>query len=71
MISYVQIELLRKSLSIYGETKIQLIAKILKREPMDVFAKWVDLQITWQKKGEKAIRQRWTKAEDQLILAGV
>jgi hypothetical protein len=38
---------------------------------MDVFAKWVDLQITWQKKGEKAIRQRWTKAEDQLILAGV
>jgi hypothetical protein len=60
--------LLRKSILIYGETKISLISEILKRETIEVFAKWVDLQMTWQIKGEKAVRQRWTKAEDELIL---
>jgi hypothetical protein len=45
-----------------------LISEILKRETIEVFAKWVDLQMTWQIKGEKAVRQRWTKAEDELIL---
>jgi hypothetical protein len=45
-----------------------LISEILKRETIEVFAKWVELQMTWQINGEKAVRQRWTKAEDELIL---
>lgn len=48
-----------------------MISEILKRKTIEVFAKWVDLQTLWRSKGEKAVRQRWTKAEDEVILKGV
>lgn len=57
-------------MSVYGEEKIGLIAEILGRQPMETFAKWVDLQIVFQTCGEKQKRHKWTQAEDEVIKEG-
>lgn len=69
-------------MQLYGEEKVSLIAKILKRSVMDTFSKWLDLQLEQQPKllnsciaakeqDKSSKRLNWTKSEDQTILSGV
>jgi len=59
-------ELLTKSMTIYGEKNIKLIAKILRRDVAETFLKWVDLQLLAEPK-KTMTKPRWSHEEDKLL----
>ena len=50
-------------MKLYGETKINFIAKTIGRDSKDVFEKWLEIQ-----SNKKLARRVWTKSEDELLI---